>query len=232
MIHDLAGNSGCWNWPISPQSAKDALNHCELVLAVDSERRGPADVVALVHLLRGRWLDDARFVALLHSESERKKLVECDLFGDPGGAFAFGKLAGHSALLSPLKLVELFQEFQFASVATGRITASCWMIECADQASALKVLRNLKVLRSMDWKQNLDGAFTQACELVRNLHAAKWDAQLFPNDHHAGPALASAFLEEFPASRQLTMDDLMVISEKTDQILSMSVFARLNQPST
>jgi hypothetical protein len=232
MIHDMAGNNNSWNWPISPQSAKDAFFNCELVLTVDSDRRGPADVVALVHLLRWRWLGDARFVALLHSDSERTQLVECDLFGDPGRAFAFGNIAGHSARLFPLKLVELFQEIQFASLATERMTAASWMIECADQASALKVMRNLKILRSTDWKHNSDGALAQARELVRNLHAAKWDAQLFPKDHHTGPELARGLLEEFPASRQLKVDDLMVICEKTERILNMSVFACLNQQTT
>lgn len=227
MVQDLAAGCSGWTWRLSAGSAKEALYECRAVFAVDFERRGPSDIVALVHLLRGRWLGDARFVALLHSQGEMRQLVECDLFGEPGGAFAFGKMPGHSALIFPLNIVELLHEVDLANAAEGRMTAASWMIECADRASALKVVRNLRILQGMDWGQDPEAALAQGRELVHNLHAAKWDAQLFPNDHRTGPELAKSLLEQFPANRELRVADLAMVCEKTHHIIEMSVFGCL-----
>lgn len=200
---------------------KEDLNDCSAAITFPPYPLRVRSVVSLIHLLRGRFLEDSRLIAILDSQTDLAELKRWDLWGDPARRFKFGDLHGHGALSLPITSHSLLNEVQAAVASGGRMTFRTWNVELRSQSNLGKTQAKLvqfgKEFPGLTEKEQIQGIGEIMQEMIR----LNWNHELCST--HAAANQAAEFLRPFREGKRIARPELPDLIKRATAVFENSM---------
>mgnify|MGYP000170273360 CR=1 FL=1 len=201
---------------------RDVAAH-DFVIVLSSLIPQVSEAMSFVHRLRTDLYWDGCFVAVMRSVEQAERLRKASFVGEPIDDTRFGKIPGHVALTSPLRISELLSAlYEFE---TKPVSPDYWHFSLLKSSQAARLDRQIENADRGLSDHPTDVNIKHTCrKILDSVDAIDWSLVAPTGEGHTLSNAAQSLLEEQRGIEHSTIEDYSVILKKARDLLAQSTF--------